>query len=141
MRCAGLRAPSVSCKAVCPPPSPQVLRKKTFVCRRSRCIPSAILFWILDLMGVPRCGIGMYGACRCTCNSCVAHTRQPKLTPPADSTVPGLGVRVEDVHLYPILLLHYGLRDEDVDDGQGETNLRLDFSNTYRFEGVWSVAG
>ena len=59
----------------------------------------------------------------------------------ADSTVPGLGVRVEDVHLYPILLLHYGLRDEDVDDGQGETNLRLDFSNTYRFEGVWSVAG
>jgi hypothetical protein len=53
----------------------------------------------------------------------------------------GLGIRLEDVHLFPILFLCYGRRVGDCDDGQGETKIKIDLSNTYKFEGLWNVCG
>jgi hypothetical protein len=48
---------------------------------------------------------------------------------------------LEDVHLFPILFLCYGRRVGDCDDGQGETKIKIDLSNTYKFEGLWNVCG
>lgn len=57
------------------------------------------------------------------------------------SHVSGLGVRIEDAHLYSFLTLQYGLRQEDLDDEQGPTVIRIDWSNTYKFRGMWNICG
>lgn len=48
----------------------------------------------------------------------------------------GLGVRINDRELHPFLGLDYATA---VDDGQGDTTIRVDFSKTYMFPGVWNV--
>lgn len=53
----------------------------------------------------------------------------------------GSGIKVSFAGRYKWLFLCFGLREEDQDDGQGEASLRIDFSNNYKFEGLWNVCG
>lgn len=56
-------------------------------------------------------------------------------------TAAGSGIKVSFAWKYKWLFLRFSLREEDLDDGQGESILRIDFSNNYKFAGVWNVCG
>lgn len=136
---------SVRLKAVCMPDERSLKEgKRAFVCRRSRCIPSGVLFEILQFMGVTRISICMYGM-QSSFVILALDVQYLYQTNPLRYyyRLAGLGVRLEDAHLYPFLTLPYGSSEGHLgeDDGLGDTTIRIDFSNTYRFKGLWNVCG
>lgn len=60
---------------------------------------------------------------------------------------PGPGIRMIEVSsrpdCFPYLFLNYSPsgNDPEVNDGKGDAIVRIDFSNTYRFKGLWNVYG
>lgn len=135
-------------KSVVPPSKGWLAQgKKAFVCNTTRCIPSATLCDVLEALGVTRVNVCSYGeasmlplclpwqqgACPWRILDCVRTLRH---------CAAGSGIRADNAALYPFLTLQYGLRASiDPDDGLGETRILVDYSDTYRFPGLWSVAG
>jgi len=42
---------------------------------------------------------------------------------------------------FAYLFRTYSLREEDEDDGEGDTTIIMDFSDSYRFPGMWNICG